>query len=126
MFLVSGFSASLKASIRERDSHTCARCGRYVAPGTGSVHHRRPRGMGGSRDPLTNHPAALVLLCGHATERDTCHWWTETYRLSAKATGWLLKSGQDPTTHPVRKLTGEWWQPGEVWERVEAPEGVTA
>lgn len=119
---MAGFDQRLKDSIRERDSHRCVRCGWYVAPGTGSVHHRRNRGAGGSRDPLTNHPSNLILTCGDALTG--CHGWIGRFPRSACVVGLSLKSWQDPTTSPLRRLDGSWWQPGVVWEPAQAPEAV--
>lgn len=117
---MSGFDQALKNTIRERDEHRCARCGRHVPPGKGSVHHRLPRGRGGP-----DIPANLLLLCGHATEPDTCHYFAESFRLSAYAVGLLLRTGEDPRTTPMRRMNGTWWQPGAKWEPAAAPEAVT-
>lgn len=117
---MSGFDQALKNRVRERDRFCCAKCGRHVPTGRGSVHHRLPRSRGGP-DSMAN----LALLCGHATEPGTCHLFVESYRLNAYAIGWLLKSGQDPATTPVRRSDGTWWQPGESWERVDPVVSVT-
>lgn len=75
----------------------CERCGR--ASGT-NVHHRRPRGLGGSKDLATNLPSNLLLLCGSGTTG--CHGWIESQRTEAKANGWLLEQWQSPLETPVR------------------------
>ncbi|MER7014528.1 HNH endonuclease signature motif containing protein [Saccharopolyspora sp. NPDC000359] len=75
----------------------CERCG--VALGT-NVHHRRPRGAGGSKDPATNTPSNLLLLCGSGTTG--CHGWVESNRAAAYRHGWLLRSWQVPLDVPVR------------------------
>lgn len=116
---MSGFDQALKNRIRDRDGDACAKCGRPVPRGRGSVHHRLPRGRGGP-----DIPANLALVCGHATEPGTCHYFVESNRTLAYATGWLLKSGADPSAHPVRCSNGEWWQPGDAWERAERPVDV--
>lgn len=75
----------------------CERCGR--APGT-NLHHRRPRGAGGSKDPATNLPSNLLWLCGSGTTG--CHGWIESNRAAAIEHGWLLRSWQTPIESPVR------------------------
>lgn len=114
------FTQAVKDAVRDRDGDACAKCGRHVPRGSGSVHHRLPRSRGG-----TEAMANLALLCGHATEPGTCHRFVENHRLAAYAIGWLLKSGQDPATSPVRRSDGTWWQPGESWAEADAPVEVT-
>lgn len=63
-----------------RAGERCERCG---APGA-DIHHRRARGMGGSRDPHANLPGNLVLLCRG------CHDWIESRRSWAYGQGWLI------------------------------------
>ncbi|MFI0469270.1 HNH endonuclease [Saccharopolyspora sp. 5N102] len=75
----------------------CERCG--VALGA-NIHHRRPRGAGGSKDPATNTPSNLLLLCGSGTTG--CHGWVESYRIIAYRHGWLLHSWQLALDTPVR------------------------
>ena len=76
----------------ERDGGRCARCGAGLqrsARGTGwSLHHRRPRGMGGSRVGWVNLPPNLVLLCGSGVTG--CHGWVESNRAEAIELGWLV------------------------------------
>ena len=62
----------------------CERCGR---PAT-NVHHRRPRGMGGTKDPTIHDPSNLVALCGSGTTG--CHGWIESNRAQARWEGWLI------------------------------------
>jgi hypothetical protein len=48
-----------------------------------SVHHRRPRMMGGSRNESTYiKPANLIVLCGSGTTG--CHGWVESNRDRSK------------------------------------------
>lgn len=69
-----------------------------------SVHHRRPRRMGGTTDPAVNTPANLAILCGSGTTG--CHGEIESRRTDAYADGWLLHAGQDPVDVPVRLRGG--------------------
>ncbi|WP_323986242.1 HNH endonuclease [Microbacterium plantarum] len=78
-----------------RDQGACARCGTPVSHLTRgiawSVHHRRARGMGGSRDAWINEPANGVVLCGSGTTG--CHGDIEKHRDVAYDTGWLIRRG---------------------------------
>ena len=79
--------------VLRRDRHRCRRCG-----GAGQqIHHRRPRGMGGTRDPLINSPSNLVLLC------QACHAWIEGHRTDAARDGWLLSrlTSSSPASVPI-------------------------
>lgn len=75
----------------------CERCGCNLGE---NIHHRRPRGMGGSKVPATNLPSNLLWLCGSGTTG--CHGWIESHRAEAKANGWLLEQWQSPLETPVR------------------------
>jgi len=91
---------ALKAQARRRDGSTCVRCGVVVGSG-GNVHHRRNRGMGGSR--AANVIANLVTLCG--TPTSGCHG-DVTLRpaaIDAERFGWVLPTNGtiDPATVPV-------------------------
>jgi 5-methylcytosine-specific restriction protein A len=119
---VSAVPKPIRHLVRGRDKHACARCGTACPPGTGSLHHRRPRGAGGSRSPLTNDPANLVLLCGTGTTG--CHGLLESHRTTAYAAGWLLRQWQNPLTEPVYRH-GAWQQPGERWRDAEPPSRLT-
>lgn len=86
-----------------RDGGRCARCGIGLnrgARGTAwSVHHRRPRGMGGSRSAWVNEAANLLLLCG--TGVTGCHGWVESHRADARDLGWLIPANAVYTSHDV-------------------------
>lgn len=67
------------------------------------MHHRLPRGMGGSRWAGIHSPALLVLLCGDGTTG--CHGWVEANRAEARRLGWLLLRhlfDLDPADIPLR------------------------
>lgn len=94
-----------RRTVLERDGYACVRCGTYVGPfGDYSIHHRRPRGMGGSKRPDTNQPANLVTLCGSGVTG--CHGWAESNRDEARALGLLLWQSQTPSAEPVRTHRG--------------------
>lgn len=92
--------------VLERDLFRCVACGTYVGPfGDYSLHHRRPRGMGGSRRPETNLPGNLLVLCGSGTTG--CHGWTETHRDEALSMGLLVSQFvTDPDQVPVQTYCG--------------------
>lgn len=86
------FPPAVVALIWGRDSGRCARCGQYQhRPDRGyswSIHHRRPRGMGGARAAWVSLPANGVVLCGNGVTG--CHGWVESHRGEAVEAGWLV------------------------------------
>ena len=103
------FSPIARALILDREGGECFRCrlkvvwwpdDRPQALAPYSIHHRRPRGMGGSTDDLTDHPSNGILVCGTGTTG--CHGWIEAHRSAALADGYLVRQGVDPSTVPVR------------------------
>lgn len=101
---MSGFSRPTRLLVYARAQERCERCGVYAYGG--SVHHRRPRGMGGSKQPATNGPANALLLCGHATSPDGCHQWVENHRADALDQGLLVLQSQTPAEIPVQTRHG--------------------
>lgn len=75
-----------------RDMGACARCGRHVVHlerGIAwSIHHRRPRGAGGTSLAWVNEAANQVIACGSGTTG--CHGWIESNRREARAQGFLV------------------------------------
>lgn len=98
-------SRKVRQDVLERDQHRCCRCGEYVAFGAYSIHHRRPKGMGGSRRLDTNLPANLITLCGSGVTG--CHGWVESNREDCYPLGLLLHQPQTPSVEPV--LTHRGW-----------------
>lgn len=66
------------------------------------MHHRRPRGMGGTRKEDVNSPASIVHICL------PCHTSIESHRLVARERGFLISQhDSSPASHiPV-------WRRGE-------------
>ena len=89
--------------VHHRSRQRCERCGTASAT-RWSLHHRKPRGMGGTKDPMINSPANLLLLCGSGTEG--CHGWVETHRAEAYDSGLLVHRGDDPASVPVKLMRG--------------------
>lgn len=77
----------------------CEVCGRQPAA---QIHHRRPRGMGGSRRTSTNKPSNLIVCCldcHHDIEEGTR---TKAGRASARRMGWLLHQHvKEPRDEPA-------------------------
>lgn len=105
-----GFSKATVAQIVARDEGRCARCGASVqADGRGmswSVHHRRPRGMGGTKSPVVASASNGVVLCGSGTTG--CHGWVESHRDMGRLDGWLVPQWRDPADVPVRHWFHGW------------------
>jgi hypothetical protein len=72
-----------------------ARGGWFDAVTGRSLHHRRPRRMGGTRAVDVHDPANLLAVCGVGS-LGGCHAHIERNRLEALRNGWLLNSGADP------------------------------
>lgn len=95
---VTGFAASIRSVIVEREGGRCARCGNTYPT---HLHHRRPRGAGGSRRASTNTAANGLHLCW------CCHQFIEEHRDQALRHGWLVAQTDDPATVPVL-YRGQW------------------
>lgn len=98
-----GPSAKTRRLVFERASYRCERCGR--GDGRFAIHHRRPRGMGGTRRPETNAPDALLLLC------EPCHLHVEAHREESLRLGYLVRQGQDPADVPVIRACSPFREP---------------
>lgn len=82
-----------------RSGGRCERCERPLHGLPFSLHHRRPRGMGGTVRPDANLASNLLVLCGTGTTG--CHGWTEARRAEAFEEGLLIRQTDDPATVPV-------------------------
>jgi len=72
-----------------------------------SIHHRRPRRMGGTDRPDTHTLPNLMVICGDGVQG--CHGHLESHRAVAEARGYLLpKTGPRsvPATEPVVLISG--------------------
>lgn len=113
----------IRDAVLARDKWRCTYCGIPIDRLNYSLHHRRPRGMGGSRRLHTM--ANLVTLCGSGV--DGCHGVVERDRPTSRRTGWLVPNGKTPDQWPVLRRTPidpddpysesviGWWQPGDRW-----------
>jgi len=98
-----GVDAYTRLQVLTRAYFTCERCGSAQEPW--SVHHRTPRGMGGSRKKEINQPQNLLLLCGTGTSG--CHGWIESYRERGYLDGYLVKRGFKPEEIPIVDSRGK-------------------
>lgn len=86
----------------ERDNGHCAWCGRVITGQRGrdwSLHHRRPRGAGGSSLVWVNLPGNLILL--HGSGVDGCHGLIESQRAGAVEDGFLVSMNGKATSSEV-------------------------
>ena len=83
--------------VADRDGDTCQMCGRFMYQRR-SVHHRLPKGMGGSA--LLESPANLVTLCG-VGNADGCHGKAHSNPQWARNHGWVVARSLDPMEVPV-------------------------
>lgn len=90
---MTGFSKQTRALVYQRARGVCEQCGN-TQPAM-QYHHRRPRGMGGSKAADTNGAANCVLVC------DKCHRFIESYRHEFMAKGWLVPQRQSPAETPL-------------------------
>lgn len=127
---MTGFSKAVVAQIIDRDGASCVMCGSNVnldARGADwSIHHRRPRGMGGSRSAEVSCPANGLVLCGSGTTG--CHGRVEASRSWAMTHGFLVPQWRDPELVPVvHWLLGLAFPTEDGWAPIpQGPEGLLA
>ncbi len=90
-----GPTAKTVQLVKDRAANCCERCGHSVENVRAAVHHRRPRGMGGTVRPGTNCPSNLLLL------DEACHLAVESSRQISREQGWLVRQEHDPSRVPV-------------------------
>jgi hypothetical protein len=79
--------------VKLRDAGICAACGLPIF-GNGHIHHRQPRGMGGSGNRRDT-PANMIHV------HETCHRTIESHRESAVDRGWIVLRGHNPAETPI-------------------------
>lgn len=92
-----GFSTAVRGVVTERSGGVCELLIPVVCTGMAQVmHHRRPRGIGGTRRVDTNQPSSALHIC------DACHRHLETSeRGEARRNGWLVSQHASPVNVPV-------------------------
>lgn len=100
------FTTKQRRAILDRDDCACAGCGRMVANPIDyspfveySIQHRLARGSGGTSRKVTL--ADGIILCGDATSPWGCHYRTENNPEWARARGYRVDQGKDPSSVPV-------------------------
>lgn len=82
----------VKHIVNERDQGSCVKC----QAGATDIHHRTPRGMGGTSDPEINYGlAGLVSLCR------PCHGHVHANPAESYKNGLLVHSWEDPAACPI-------------------------
>lgn len=97
----------VRVKVLDRDGWACWWCRTSIEGRPYSIHHRRPRGMGGSKRPDTDRPQNLLVLCGSGVTG--CHGWIESNRAWAVEHGLIVRQGDDPMVRAVADSAGEWW-----------------
>lgn len=81
-----------RRDVRGRSNGVCEVCGQRRAE---QMHHRQPRGMGGTSQRRRHHLENILDVCGR------CHMKIESNRTVAEFNGWLVPAGMDPGQMPV-------------------------
>lgn len=84
--------------VMARCEGSCERCGKWLV----ELHHRRPKGAGGSSLPDRHDPSNLAALC------TTCHRWAHSRPTAAEGEGYLVprRSGLVPASVPIAHYSG--------------------
>lgn len=93
--------------VLSRGQFKCERCRQDFMRIGVSIHHRRPRMMGGSKNQDLHKAANLIALCGSGTTG--CHGWVENNRAKAKALGYLLDNVESAEEVPFKDLNDKYW-----------------
>lgn len=89
------FSEKVRNLIRARAKDRCEVCGSLAL--YHQIHHRRPRGMGGSSDEACGTAANGIWV------HPSCHNRIESNREQAILKGWLVPQGKNPAEVPFKK-----------------------
>lgn len=105
-----GPSLEVVMAVLHRDGYRCIRDGVPIVGERGwdwSIHHRRPRGAGGTSRTDANEPQNLVAVCGSGTTG--CHGFIESNRNEAREHGWIVPLHIDPLRVAVLVDHGSRW-----------------
>lgn len=91
-----------------RSGQRCEVCGgRLSAVVEPTVHHRQPRGKGGTSRSDVHNLSNLLLLCGGAMGGIAgCHGWAEANRSDAEARGLIVRHGLESADVAVTLHSG--------------------
>ena len=87
-----------------RSGGRCEITGVRLTRANSSIHHRRPRGMGGTSRADVHDLCNLILAEGHGTIG--AHAWAEINRTAASERGLLVPQALDPAMIPVTLWSG--------------------
>lgn len=93
------FSTKVRDKIKTRAHGSCEVCG-FTIGYSAQIHHRRPRGMGGSRSEQSGSISNGLFI------HPKCHAQIESDRNKAMSMGFLIYQGDDPGKVPVRLWYG--------------------
>lgn len=94
--MTTGFPTATRQVIQQRAQGACEALIVTVCTGRGEqAHHRRPRGIGGSRRYDTNLASNGLWLCA------SCHAYIESHRTEALEKGWLLRQPTRSSAAPA-------------------------
>jgi 5-methylcytosine-specific restriction protein A len=93
---VTGFAPAVRDLIAARSNGLCEIRWECDGDPATQIHHRRPRGMGGSKRESTNLASNGIHAC------TACHLFAELKRNLARECGWLVPQAEDcPEAVPV-------------------------
>ena len=93
------FSTATRARIHARAKGRCEVCGARIVNG-GQIHHRKPRGMGGTSD------SGKASCANGLWVHPRCHDRIESQRVRAIENGWLVPQTAVPEFVPVKLWDG--------------------
>jgi 5-methylcytosine-specific restriction protein A len=93
------FSTKVRDKIKNRAHGSCEVCG-FTIGYSAQIHHRKPRGMGGSRSKQSGSISNGLFI------HPKCHAQIESDRNKAMSMGFLIYQGDDPCNVPVRLWYG--------------------
>jgi len=103
-----GATDEVRQQIFLRANFSCERCSETRFTFGTSIHHRKPRGMGGTKKQEINDPTNLIFLCGTGTTG--CHGWIESNRKIAFEKGLLVRQTENPSDIPFQDSFGNMWK----------------
>ena len=97
-----GFTAHASELILTRSEGACEIMSRVCVTTATDIHHRRPRGMGGTSRLETNLASNGIALCRR------CHMYVESERDWARNKGFLISQHVDPEFAPIHWRLAQW------------------
>lgn len=95
---MTAFTDKVRATVRQRSNGRCELCG--VRLQVAHFHHRRPRGMGGTKSLDSGAPSNCLAV------HPACHADIESSRERSLRNGWLVSQWQSPAEVPVKSYLG--------------------